>query len=105
MNSELCTPSPTRHPFAAAFAWLIASCSLLLGIVYIVGIVATDYADPNFWYVAICMIPILLSASLLNAIAGLRWLRGLSLPAFTIQVVGCSILFGGSALVTRFVIV
>jgi hypothetical protein len=103
MNSDLITHSPNCHPFAAAFAWLIASCTLLLGVVYIVGIVATDYADPNFWYVAICMIPILLSASLLSAIAGLRWLRGLSLPAFTMQVAGCAILFGGSALVTRFV--
>lgn len=105
MNSELTTESRTRHPFAAAFAWLIASCTLLLGIVYIIGITVTDYADPNFWYVAICMIPILLSASLLNAIAGARWFRGVSLTAFVLQVVGGVILFGGSALVTRFVIV
>ncbi|WP_146534842.1 hypothetical protein [Rubripirellula reticaptiva] len=104
MNSKPIPDSRTRHPFAAAFAWLIASCTLLLGIVYIVGIVATNYADPNFWHVAICMIPILLTASLLNAIAGLRWLRGISMPALAMQVAGCAILFGGSAIVTQFVI-
>ncbi|TWU47223.1 hypothetical protein Poly51_50220 [Rubripirellula tenax] len=101
-------PSPNadihRHPIAAAFAWLIAAVLSLIGIVYLSGVTLSDYADPNFWYVAVCMIPILFSASFLNTVAGLLWLNGSPRPAFVLQIVGGVILFGGSALVTRFVI-